>query len=87
MSDLSLNASDGPKFHMEDAQGQTRVQNEPDSPEFHMEDVADPTSVQDNAEGLEFIKQVQELLDKLEEGSHYSNGIEFIKVDHTILEE
>ena len=34
-----------------------------------------------------FVQQVQELLDKLDEGSHYVNGIEFMKVGHKIPQE
>ena len=34
-----------------------------------------------------FIEQVQKLLDKLEEGSHYGSAIEFMRMDHTIPEE
>ena len=34
-----------------------------------------------------FIEHVQELLDKLEEGSQNGNEIKFMKVDHTIQEE
>ena len=33
-----------------------------------------------------FVEQVQELLDNLEEGSYYGSGIEFMNVDHTVPE-
>ena len=41
---------------MEDAQGQTRVQDEPDGPEFHMEDTEGKTTGNHYGTGIEFMK-------------------------------
>ena len=81
------NEPDVLNIFMKDAEGQTRVQYKPNGPEFHMKDVDDQPRFNMMQNAQNFIEQVRELLDKLEEGNHYSNGIEFMKVDHTIREE